>query len=244
MIDIYAPESVNINQVDDEHGMMILARALKGCAMNLTPLDQRTTYLEENEDYGKDVIRISDVESVNCWYGYIYTRNESPYRLQETVRPSLNGLEVVWPPLPPGEEDIEIDVAAGSDHVIILRRTAPSCQYGLSYLTHPRELDDDEMIQIAKLMDESNPFGKSKAFYKLYNTAKGAVFYFENGEKDKTFSCEFHVTLDNLKIEGEAAGATNFKLELKPGQSGHKMLKPVAEGEETGIEMRFDFKFS
>lgn len=79
--------------------------------------------MEESEDYGKDVIRVSDVESLDCWYGYIYTQNNSPYRLQETVRPQLEGLEVVWPPLPEGEEDVEIDVKAGSDHVIILRRT-------------------------------------------------------------------------------------------------------------------------
>ena len=81
--------------------------------MNLSPEDQRQTYLEENEDYGKDVIRVSDVESLDCWYGYIYTQNNSAYRLQETVRPQLNGLEVIWPYLDPEENDIEIDVPAG-----------------------------------------------------------------------------------------------------------------------------------
>ena len=64
--------------------------------------------------------------------------------------------------------------------MIILRRNAPSCQYGLQYMTHARELEDEELIEIAKQMEEINHFGESKAFYKLYNTAKGAVFYFEN----------------------------------------------------------------
>jgi len=100
------------------------------------------------------------------------------------------------------------------------------------------------MFQIAKLMDESNVFGSSKAFYKLYNTAKGAVFYFENGETDKTFSCEFEFSLENLKIVDEPEGATMFKVELKAGASCHKMLKPINEGAETGIDMRFDFKLS
>ena len=157
--------------------------------MTISPPDQRQTYLEENEDYGEDVFRVSDVQSIDCWYGYIYTQNNSPYRLQETVRPQLTGLEVVWPPTTPsdedGEIDIEIDVPSGGDHIIILKRTMGSCQYGLQYLTHPRELTDEEMIEIAKKMEESTPFGESKAFYKLYNTAKGAVFYFENGEKDQ-----------------------------------------------------------
>ena len=49
--------------------------------MELSPEDSRQTYLEEDEDYGTDVIRVSDVESLDCWYGYIYTYNNSPYRL-------------------------------------------------------------------------------------------------------------------------------------------------------------------
>ena len=49
--------------------------------MTLSPEESRQTYLEDNEDYGTDVIRVSDVESLDCWYGYIYTRNNSAYRL-------------------------------------------------------------------------------------------------------------------------------------------------------------------
>ena len=103
LIDIYGPSPVELTQVSDEKGMQILARAMKGAAMNISPEEQRHAYLEENEDYGTDVIRVSDVESLDCWYGYIYTRNNSPYRLRETVRPQLDGLEVIWPALEPGE---------------------------------------------------------------------------------------------------------------------------------------------
>ena len=81
MIVVYAPDFVSLAQVDDQTGMQILARALKGAAMTLSPEESRQTYLEDNEDYGTDVIRVSDVESLDCWYGYIYTRNNSAYRL-------------------------------------------------------------------------------------------------------------------------------------------------------------------
>ena len=77
--------------------MQVLSRALKSAAMSLSPVETRQTYLEDNEDYGGDVIRISDVESLDCWYGYIYTLNNSPYRLKETLKPQLTGLEVVYP---------------------------------------------------------------------------------------------------------------------------------------------------
>ena len=131
IVDIYAPEGVDLAQVEDQVGMQVFARALKWAAMNKVPQDARQTYLEENEDYGTDVIRVSDVESLDCWYGLIYTQNNSPYRLKETVRPDLQGLEICYPALSPGGEEVELDVPAGHDHVIILRRNANSCSYGL-----------------------------------------------------------------------------------------------------------------
>lgn len=131
IIDIYAPEAVEMTQVNDDLGMQVLCRTMKGAAMELSPPDMRQTYLEEDEDYGRDVIRVSDVESLDCWYGYIYTYNNSPYRLQETLRPALTGLEVVYPPMTPGQEDIELDIPAGQDNVIVLRRTQNSCSYAL-----------------------------------------------------------------------------------------------------------------
>ena len=73
LVDIYAPMPVSLSQVDDAMGMQVLARALKGAAMTISPPDTRQTYLEENEDYGTDVFRVSDVQSIDCWYGYIYT---------------------------------------------------------------------------------------------------------------------------------------------------------------------------
>ena len=115
-----------------------------------------------------------------------------------------------------------------------MRRTEGSCQYGLQYLTHPRELEDDEMIEIAKL-EEPNHFGESNAFYKLYNTAKGAVFFFENLEKDKVLVCLFEMVMENLYIVGEPKGASQFSIELKPGQSSVKMLKPLDESVSTSI---------
>jgi len=70
---------------------------LKDAARTLSKEEKRTTYLEENEDYGTDVIRVSDLEALNCWYGYIYTENNSPYELNETITPKLDGLEVIYP---------------------------------------------------------------------------------------------------------------------------------------------------
>ena len=56
-------------------GLLSCARndTMKNAAMTLSPEDLRTPYLEENEDYKNDVIRVSDVETLECWYGYIYT---------------------------------------------------------------------------------------------------------------------------------------------------------------------------
>jgi hypothetical protein len=159
LVDVYGPEAVNLTQIEDNVGIQYLVRALKYAAINLSPEDTHQTYLEENEDYGTDVIRISDVESIDCWYGYIYTQNKSKYLLKETLRPNLTGLEVVYPPPEGDEGDIELEIPAGQDHIVILRRIDNSCTYGLQYLTHQRQLEDSELEEMAKNMDEVNAFG-------------------------------------------------------------------------------------
>ena len=98
------------------------------------------------------------------------------------------------------------------------------------------------MIEVAKHQEEKNYFSDSEAFYKLYNTAKGAVFYFENGEDDKVLTCLFEMEMENLYIVGEPKGATKFQFELQPLTNCHRVLKPIVEGDGTGIQMRFEFK--
>ena len=73
LIDIYSPTPVVIDQVEDALGMQYLSKAFKFAAKNIAPEDSHQYYLEDNEDYGNDVMRISDVECLNCWYGFIYT---------------------------------------------------------------------------------------------------------------------------------------------------------------------------
>ena len=64
--------------------------------------------------------------------------------------------------------------------MIILRRVEDRCSFGLAYLTQPRELSDEELVEAAKESDELNQFGDTNAFFKLYNYEDGAVFYIEN----------------------------------------------------------------
>jgi len=33
-----------------------------------------------------------DIESLDCWYGFIYYKNDSKYELNERVEPVLEGL--------------------------------------------------------------------------------------------------------------------------------------------------------
>lgn len=102
-------------------------------------------------------------------------------------------------------------------------------------MTHPRELEDDELIEITKQLENPEYFGESKAFYKLYNTKMGAVFYFENQERSRSIECLFEMELENLRIVDEPEGATIFKFKLAPGANTTKMLKPIDSDLQTGI---------
>ena len=96
LIDVYAPECVDLTQVDDNVGMMFLESALKNAAYTVAPPQSKTYHLEDDEDfsteYGKHVFRIQDVECLDCWYGFILTSNESQYELNEIVKPQIEGL--------------------------------------------------------------------------------------------------------------------------------------------------------
>lgn len=143
LVDVYAPETVVLDQVEDAKGIEYLEKALKHAARTKTPEEEKQYYLEDNPDYGTKVHRISDVQGLNCWYGYIYTCNNSEHELTETIRPALEGLEVVHPKM--DDEDIEFSIAPKQEHIVILRRYQDSCKYGLQYMTHPRKLTDAEL---------------------------------------------------------------------------------------------------
>ena len=68
--------------VDDAYGMKVLTQALKHAAMIKTGDEDKKNYLSEKEDY-KECIRVTAIDAIDCWYGFIYTANNSPYRLRE-----------------------------------------------------------------------------------------------------------------------------------------------------------------
>lgn len=236
LVDIYAPETVDIDQVEDKKGIEYLQKAMCHAARTKASPESKTFYAEDTEDYGTNVYRISDVECLDCWYGFIYTKNESKYKLTETMRPNLEGLEVVYPQ-PDEDSDIVFSIEPGQEHVVILRRTDHDCRYGLQYLTHQRELDDEEMKEIARSMPDEDKaeFEGSRAFYKLHNSRQCAVFYFENPERKRTLQATFTMVMENLKIVDEPEGTTKFAVRLGPGEHCYKMLKPIDEGEQTSI---------
>lgn len=105
-------------------GVNMLTLALKHAAKTKSTAE-RKYWLSDDRKYGNSVYRISDVECLDCWYGFIYTANESNYPLKERLTPKLTGLEVVSPPLTNGYIDYELE--PGQSMVIVLRRTLGSC---------------------------------------------------------------------------------------------------------------------
>ena len=144
LVDIYGPESHDIQPVDDAFGKSLLVKAMKHAAMSIDSIE-KTNYLADKKDY-KDCIRATDIGDIGCWYGFIYTKNNSPYRLKETITLDLKGLEIVHPVGSEANEPIEIDIESGDDHVIVLRRFANECKYSTAYRTRAREFTNDELV--------------------------------------------------------------------------------------------------
>jgi len=64
----------------------------------MVPEAKRSYHQASNKDYGRDVYRVTDLNQSKCWYGMIYTRNDSGYELKEEIKPTLDGLEVLGRP--------------------------------------------------------------------------------------------------------------------------------------------------
>ena len=72
--------------------MQYFAAALKHHARTSAPPDTHEHYLRENPDYGEGVLRVQTIELLPCWYGYIYTLNDSAYTLRDNVMLELKGI--------------------------------------------------------------------------------------------------------------------------------------------------------
>ena len=100
------------------------------------------------------MVRISSLDALDCWYGFIYTNNQSQYNLRESLSLELEGLELIHTDgktyrSEATKGEIELEIASKDDHVIIMRRTQGKCTYSLSRITHERDYDDHEYIDMA-----------------------------------------------------------------------------------------------
>ena len=82
LIDIYGPESTLISPVPTGKGMKVLERALKHAAMAKSTEADRCSIQSDNDEY-KDCIRVKSLDLLDCWYGLIYTKNNSRYKVKE-----------------------------------------------------------------------------------------------------------------------------------------------------------------
>ena len=85
-----------MSEVNRDFGWEIFQGALVHYARNKAPQEMRRKYLADKEDY-QNCVRVQDFDSLNCWYGYIYTLNDSAYTLRETINLELQGIKALEP---------------------------------------------------------------------------------------------------------------------------------------------------
>ena len=95
-VDVYGPQNVALKEIEKEHGREVLKQSIKNYARNKAPQDKRRNFVENQEEYS-NCIRIEDIESLNCWYGYIYTFNDSAYTLRDKVVLEAPGIDAIEP---------------------------------------------------------------------------------------------------------------------------------------------------
>ena len=59
----------------------------------------RNYWLQGDPAIGQSAFRLSDMDCLDCWLGFIYTMNGSSKKIRETLTLRLEGLDVLWPAL-------------------------------------------------------------------------------------------------------------------------------------------------
>ena len=172
MIDLYCPLAVNMQLLSEQKGIEILSNSLKHVAREIVPSDQRKNHLESNSDYGRNVYRVCDITACKSWFGFIYTNNQSSHELKESITPTLTGLELY------GRPDHNIRVPAGSDDIVIWRRTQGSCNFKINSQLIPRDISDAEFISLAKEGTEKEII--NGVTYRMAVKTSGVCIYVQN----------------------------------------------------------------
>ena len=107
-------------------------------------------YISDMDGYERVFRVVCAYNAFDSSYGIVYTKNSSRFPLKETQTFDLWGMDIIWPPGVKSGQPHEMELGPEEDEIVILRRTDESCQYSLSYVTRPRELEDDELIEKAK----------------------------------------------------------------------------------------------
>ena len=85
LIDIYTPKDkvANFKIADMSTGLFLFQKALGTLAPTLEK--SKSFYLKDKADYGESVYRITSLKALDCWYGFIYTQNNSEHTLTEDL---------------------------------------------------------------------------------------------------------------------------------------------------------------
>lgn len=106
---------------------------------------------------------------------------------------------------------------------------------------------EDELLTIVKRNGQLKTFkyqGEDVAFhYLVHFFNEQYIFIFENNEPRRTFKGTFSFVLENLAIEGEAPGATSFKLELPPSASAVRKITRVNPAVESKYKCSYSYSF-
>ena len=123
-IDIYTNQAVTLTPVKYSNGVSYLAKMFQGLAVNHIGDEHKVKFQETNADYSNNVRITGDNGGVDAPLRIIYTENNSEYVYKQGFTfTRLEGAEVVFPKNLAVNEQLNIEIPAGGNHIMVLRNT-------------------------------------------------------------------------------------------------------------------------
>ena len=75
--------------MSQSEGLEVLTKTLKDVAVNKVDHKHRKFPHSDNEDYGNQMYRVTNIDASKCWYGFNFIHNGSQHPYKEMVNPEL-----------------------------------------------------------------------------------------------------------------------------------------------------------
>lgn len=170
-------------------------------ALHHVPVEKRKFFQSKSKPEYSKSYSILDTSSIDSWFGFIFIKNDSDFKLRLEIMPKLKGAKLFYPTDEIDEVSFSVELEPGADSISLIRCHSPGATVGYTSVIKNRGYSDAELIAKAQGLQEHKFFDRDRlTSMKILNELDASVYLFENNSADKTLSVIMDLAMENLSV--------------------------------------------